>query len=285
MAGSRIGFRRDAALVQDVGCRKSSDLRSKSRSSLRRIAKEQIQAYPSVHFMEETALTIDGEEGNFQITTAQGSTFRAKKLLFAVGMKDLPLEINGLNEVYGKSAFVCPYCDGWELRDQQLVLIAKGARALHSARMLAGWTHHSVICTDGPDELTDEQRKELKQRNVPVYDSPIQQIQSKDGMVQQVVLEDGTLLTCTGIFFAPKLAPGSDLPRKLGCQVTEAGAVIVDTFGKTNVLGIYSAGDAASELYQAITAASLGALAGVGINNELLAEAWNNPSSFPSKPE
>ncbi|MBP1964526.1 NAD(P)/FAD-dependent oxidoreductase [Paenibacillus aceris] len=272
-------------MVQDVGCRKSSDLRSKSRSSLRRIAKEQIQAYPSVHFMEETALTIDGEEGNFQITTAQGSTFRAKKLLFAVGMKDLPLEINGLNEVYGKSAFVCPYCDGWELRDQQLVLIAKGARALHSARMLAGWTHHSVICTDGPDELTDEQRKELKQRNVPVYDSPIQQIQSKDGMVQQVVLEDGTLLTCTGIFFAPKLAPGSDLPRKLGCQVTEAGAVIVDTFGKTNVLGIYSAGDAASELYQAITAASLGALAGVGINNELLAEAWNNPSSFPSKPE
>lgn len=247
-----------------------------SPGEFRRVAKEQISSYPTVHFVEDAAVSITGTDGHFQITTAQGQIYQSKKLLFAAGMKDIPLDINGLSEVYGKSAFVCPYCDGWELRDQPLVLIVKGDRALHSAKMLSGWTSQITICTDGPDEWTDEQREELKLHNVPTFNSPILRIESSDGMVKQIVLEDGTIVPCTGIFFAPKLAAGSDLPQTLGCKVTEAGTVVVDMFGKTNIPGIYGAGDAATELYQAITAASMGSLAAVGINSELLAEAWNS---------
>ncbi|MFD0681953.1 MULTISPECIES: NAD(P)/FAD-dependent oxidoreductase [unclassified Paenibacillus] len=246
-----------------------------SPSEFRRIAKEQNSSYPSVHFVEDTAVEITATDGFFQIKTAQEKTYRSKKLLFAVGMKDLPVDIKGLAEVYGKSAFVCPYCDGWELREQPLVLIVKGADALHLAKMISGWTNHFTICTNGPDELTDAQREELSQHNVPVFDSPIQLVESNDGMVQQVVLEDGKKIACTGIFFRPKLIAGSNLPQEIGCQITEAGTVIVDNFGKTNVPGVFSAGDAASQLYQAITAASLGSLAAVGINNELNEEAWS----------
>lgn len=241
----------------------------------RHIAREQISAYPSVHFVEDTALTITGHDGNFLITTAQGTTYQSKKLLFAVGMKDLPLPVNGLEEVYGKSAFVCPYCDGWELRDQPLVLIANGEKALHLAKMLSGWTNQYTICTNGPDEFTEEQRLELLQHRVPVFDSPIERIVSADGMVQHVELTDGNSISCTGIFFTPKLVAGSDLPQALGCQLTEAGTVIVDSFGKTSVSGVYSAGDAASTHYQVITAAALGSAAGMSINNELLVEEWN----------
>ncbi|AWX54826.1 NAD(P)/FAD-dependent oxidoreductase [Brevibacillus brevis] len=241
----------------------------------RHIAREQISAYPSVHFVEDTAATITGHDGNFLITTAQGTTYQSKKLLFAVGMKDLPLPVNGLEKVYGKSAFVCPYCDGWELRDQPLVLIANGEKALHLAKMLSGWTNQYTICTNGPDEFTEEQRLELLQHRVPVFDSPIERIASADGMVQHVALTDGNSISCTGIFFAPKLVAGSDLPQALGCQVTEAGTVIVDSFGKTSVPGVYSAGDAASTHYQVITAAALGSAAGMSINNDLLVEEWN----------
>jgi thioredoxin reductase len=147
---------------------------------------------------------------------------------------------------------------------------------MHMAKMLSGWTNRYVLCSDGPDELTDEQREELKQHNVPVYDSPIARIESTEGMVEQVVLEDGNVIRCTGIFFAPKLAAGSNLPQQLGCRFTEAGTVIVDAFGKTNVPGVFGAGDAATELYQAITAASMGSLAAAGINTELIMEAWNS---------
>ncbi|MDF2680351.1 MAG: putative disulfide oxidoreductase [Brevibacillus sp.] len=247
-------------------------------SEFRRIAMEEIHAYPSVQIMADKAVTITGTDGDFHITTAQGTTYRSKKLLFAVGMKDLPLTINGLSDAYGKSAFVCPYCDGWELRDQPLALIVKGARALHLAKTISGWTNHFTICTDGPDELTEEQREELQKHHVPVFDSPIQRIESTEGMVQYVRLEDGTSIPCTGIFFAPNLVTGSDLPQSLGCQLTETGTVVVDDFGKTNVPGVYSAGDAATERYQLITAASLGALAAAGINSELLAEAWDSKS-------
>jgi thioredoxin reductase len=83
-------------------------------------------------------------------------------------------------------------------------------------------------------------------------------------------------MACTGSFFAPKPVPGSDLPQAIGCQITETGDVIVDSFGKTNVSGVYSAGDSASELHQLIAAASVGALAAIAINGELLTEAWNN---------
>ncbi|QMV39858.1 NAD(P)/FAD-dependent oxidoreductase [Cohnella cholangitidis] len=245
-------------------------------SEFRKVAREQISEYPSVRIVEDSAVKITGADGDFQLTTAQGSSYRCKKLLFAVGMKDVPLDINGLAEVYGKSAFVCPYCDGWELRDQPLVLIVKGARGLHMAKMISGWTSRYILCSNGPDELTDEQREELKQHNVLIYDSPIERIESNEGMVERVVLEDGNLLPCSGIFFAPKLIAGSNLPQDLGCKVTEAGTVIVDAFGKTNVPGVYSAGDAATELYQAITAASMGSLAAVGINTELLMEAWSS---------
>ena len=241
----------------------------------RQIAREQISVYPSVHFENDSAVAITGVDGAFMITTAKGSAFGAKKLLFAVGMKDLPLDIEGLNDVYGKSAFVCPYCDGWEMRDRKLVIISKGDHALHFAKIIAGWTSQYTICTDGPDEMTAEQREELQQHDVPIFDSKIQRIEAANGSVQQVVLEDGSILSCEGIFFVPKLAIGSDLPQTIGCAMTEAGAVIVDEFGKTNVPGIYSAGDAASQKYQVVAAASMGSMAAVSINSELLGKAWS----------
>lgn len=248
-----------------------------SPSEFRKIAKDQINAYPSVYFAADTAVSITGSDGQFQTTTKQGTVYRSKKLLFAVGMKDLPLDIRGLAAVYGKSAFVCPYCDGWELRDQPLVLIVKGAQGMHMAKIISGWTNDYTICTNGPDELTEEEREELKQHNIPVFNSPIESIESNDGMVEQVVLEDGTRIPCSGIFFGPELVTGSDLPKAIGCQVTETGTVVVDDFCKTNVPGVYSAGDAATQMYQAIKAASMGAMAGAAISNELNIEAWNEP--------
>ncbi|MGO4545133.1 NAD(P)/FAD-dependent oxidoreductase [Paenibacillus sp. 2TAB23] len=247
-----------------------------SPGEFRRIAKEQISVYPGVQFAEDSAVKVAGADGDFVVTTAQGTIYRTRKLLFAVGMKDLPVNVNGLAEVYGKSAFVCPYCDGWELRDQPLVLIVKGAKAMHLAKMLSGWTSQFTICTNGPDEWTNEEREELGRHNVPTYTSPIERIVSQEGMVEQVVLQDGTVIPCTGIFFAPKLAAGSDLPQSLGCEVTDEGTVVVDTFGKTNIAGVFSAGDAATQMYQAIAAAAMGSLAGAVINGELLTEAWNS---------
>lgn len=241
----------------------------------RLLAREEISAYPSVEFVDEAAVSISGTDGDFQITTTEGTICRGKKVLFAVGKKDVPLSINGLAEVYGRSAFVCPYCDGWELRDQPLVLIVNGAHALHFAKVISGWTDRFTICTNGSDEMTSADRDELRQHDVPVFESPIRSIFHRDGMVQSVELEDDTKIACTGIFFGPTLVTGSNLPQAIGCEMTETGTVVVNPFGQTSVAGVYSAGDAATDKYQAITAASMGALAATGINSELLMAAWS----------
>jgi thioredoxin reductase len=243
-------------------------------ADFRKVAREEISAYPSVRFVDEAATAVSGSDGRFMITTSQGTVYDVKKLLFAVGKRDLPVEIKGLREVYGKSAFVCPYCDGWELRDQPLAIIAKGQGAHHLAKMLTGWTNQTVICSNGPDELSGEQREELNRHHIAVYSSPIQQIESNDGIVNQIRLEDGSVISCSGIFFAPKLAAGSELPAMLGCNMTDSGTVVIDNFGKTSVAGVYSAGDAATEMYQAIAAASMGSLAAAVLNGELITEAW-----------
>jgi len=241
----------------------------------RRIATEEIGAYPSVSIVADTVVSMAGSDGHFRMMTAQGTAIASKKVLFAVGMKDRPLDIPGLAEVYGRSAFVCPYCDGWELRDEPLVVINNGAEAMHFAPLISGWTNRFALCTNGPDGLTDAEREELRRHRVPVFESPIRSIDSEDGIVRQVVLEDGTAIPCRGIFFKPELVMGSDLPQAIGCRLTEMGTVAVDSFGKTNIPGVYSAGDAASRMHQAIAAASMGSLAAAALNGELNAEAWS----------
>lgn len=242
----------------------------------RRIAQEEISAYPSVTFIQDKAVAAAGEDGDFQITTAQGAVYKGKKLFFAVGMADRPLNLPGLSEVYGKSAFVCPYCDGWELRDERLVVINQGPELMHFAPVLYGWSKKLTICTNGPDGLTEAQREELQQHGISLFDSPIAGIDSADGIVNQVVLEDGTSISCRGIFFKPDLVMGSQLPQEMGCTMTDEGIVAVDEYGKTSIQGIYCAGDAASRMHQAIAAAAKGALTAAAMNTELNTENWRS---------
>lgn len=247
-----------------------------SPGEFRRIAKEQLSVYPSVSHSEDTVVSITGEDGNFLLETAAGLTIASKKLLFAVGMKDRKLGIPGLAEVYGKSAFVCPYCDGWELKDKQLVVISRGAALMHFAPLLSGWTKQFVVCTNGPDELCEAERDDLRNHDIPLYDAPISAIVSSEGMVSKVVLEDGTEIPCTGIFFKSELEPGTDLPQTLGCRLTDMGVIEVDEFGKSSVPGVYAAGDVSTLMHQAIAAAASGAKAAAAINGELNQEAWRN---------
>ncbi len=247
-----------------------------SPSELRRIAKEQLSVYPSVTQLEDTVVSIAGEDGSFLLETAAGKKITSRKLLFAVGMKDRKLDVPGLIEAYGKSAFVCPYCDGWELRDKPLVVINRGATLMHFAPLLSGWTKRFVVCTNGPDELSEAERDDLRSHHIPLYDAPIRAIVSNESRVSRVELEDGTEIPCEGIFFKPELVPGTDLPQTLGCRLTDMGVIEVDEFGKSSVPGVYAAGDVSSFMHQAIAAAASGAKAAAAINGELNQESWRN---------
>ncbi|WP_068781193.1 NAD(P)/FAD-dependent oxidoreductase [Paenibacillus sp. GM2] len=282
-AGLMLGRARKQTIVIDEGRPRNAVTREAhgfltrdgiSPSEFRRIAKEQLRAYPSVSQVEDTVVSITREDGSFLLKTAAGMKIASKKLLFAAGMKDRKLGIPGLAEVYGKSAFVCPYCDGWELREEPLVVISRGNALMHFAPLLSGWTKRFTVCTNGPDELSEAERNDLRDHHIPLFDTPIRAILSYEGMVSHVLLEDGTEIPCTGIFFKSELVPGTDLPQSLGCRLSETGVIAVDEFGKSSVPGVYAAGDMSSRMHQSIAAAASGAAAAAAINGELNQEAW-----------
>ncbi|MDO3412207.1 NAD(P)/FAD-dependent oxidoreductase [Saccharibacillus sp. CPCC 101409] len=245
-----------------------------SPSELRRVAREQIAAYPTVSFVQTAAVEASGEDGNFNVTTTEGKVYRGRKLLFAAGMKDLPMEIDGLKEVYGSSAFVCPYCDGWEMQDRALAIIAGGEFALHLTKTVSGWSSDLALFTNGFSDWEEGVKESIEQRGIPVYESPIRRIESTRGKVRSIVLEDGTEVERTGIFFAPRLAPGTDLPKAMGCETEENGSMIVDEFKKSNIPGIYGAGDGASRMYQVAASVAAGSIAAAMMNSELLESEW-----------
>lgn len=244
-----------------------------SPSELRKAAREQIAAYPTVRFTQEKAIRAERIDGEFVVGTDSGEFYRARKLLFAVGMKDLPLGIEGLDEVYGKSAFVCPYCDGWEMQDRRIAIIAGSAFGMHLTRTVSGWSGDLALFTNG-ESLPEEEKEQLARRNIPVFETPIRRIESEAGETRSIVLEDGTPIERTAIFFAPKLEPGSDLPSVLGCETTDSGAMAVDEFGRSNVSGIFGAGDGASQKYQVAAAVAAGSMTATMINSELLEADW-----------
>ncbi len=253
-------------------------------AELRRAAREQIAAYPSVAFVQDRAVRAEGVDGRFEVTTGSGRTYRTRKLLFAVGMQDLPIELEGLQDVYGKSAFVCPYCDGWEMRDRPIAIIASSAHAMHLTRVVSGWTDDIALFVHGEGEaLSDGDKELLRGKGVPVYESPIVRISSEAGQTRAIVLEDVTEVARTAIFFAPKLAPGSELPAVLGCAVTESGAMAVDEFGRSDVSGVFGAGDGASQKYQVAAAVAAGSMAAVMINSDLLEADWESRSAVPNR--
>lgn len=248
-----------------------------SPTEFRRISKEQILKYPTVSFKTETVIAVSGSNGNFRVETESGSIIQSRKVLFATGMKDILPNIEGLAEVYGTSAFVCPFCDGWELRDRHLSVIGTNEMVLHLVKLLTGWTNHITLLTNEMQFLSKEQLIDLENHSIRVIHNQIKNIESTNGMVKRINFISEVALPCEGIFFVPKLVQASSIPASLGCKVSDEGpfhTLIIDEMGRTNVEGIYSAGDSASRYHQLIAAASSGGLAAGTIQLDLIEEEW-----------
>lgn len=242
-------------------------------AELRAIARKEILTYPSVQFLHGRVTAVTGGDGAFQIELADGTTMQSRKLLFATGLKLTPPAIKGMDEVFGKSAFTCPYCDGWELRDQPLVATASAERAIFVASLLRGWSANITLCTNGAT-LSAEQRAELAQHGVPLYEAAIEQVESEAGIVHTIHLIDGTSIPCRGIFFEPTLEAGSTILAQLGLEVGPLQNAKVDDQGMSSIPGLYIAGDASRALGKLVAAAGDGAKTAIVINNQLLQEEW-----------
>src|SRR6185503_4516872 len=125
--------------------------------------------------------------------------------------------------LYGTSAFHCPYCDGWEVRDQPLAVYGPGRRGYGLALELTVWSRDVVLCTDGPSDLAPDERTRLARLKIPLREEVVLGFEGTDGVLERVVFEGGPPLARKALFFNVGERQASGLARKLGCEFTEKG--------------------------------------------------------------
>ncbi|CAM3353581.1 Thioredoxin reductase [Deinococcus saxicola] len=199
-----------------------------------------------------------------------GGWARARRLLFASGVRDRLPHIPGLRERWGLTVHHCPYCDGWPNRGAKLGVLGSHQEGHHLALNVRAWAGEVSLLTDGPDELTGEQREDLQRIIVPLYTQPITRVSGRDGLT--VHFRGGKRLDLEGLFLNPTQVQNSGLPAALGCELDARSRVTVNANGMTSVHGIWAAGDMAGAAQYVTNAAANGMTAAVSLNTTLIHE-------------
>src|SRR6185436_6653378 len=149
--------------------------------------RRELNRYDTVELRDvEVTDAVCAKDRRFDVTLATGERFRARKLLLATGVVDNLPTIPGFRELYGVDVFHCPYCDGWELRDQPIAIYGRGKRGVGLSLELTAWSSDLVLCTDGASELDDEERARLDRNGIVVREERIARLESHDGRLAAV---------------------------------------------------------------------------------------------------
>jgi thioredoxin reductase len=235
------------------------------------IAREQMQQYDTVELRDAEVTHAECRDGRFHVTLRDGVRLASRKLLIATGVVDNLPSIPGFRELYGRGVFHCPYCDGWEVRDQPLAVYGRGARGFGLSLELTGWSRDIVLCTDGPSELEADAVARLTRNGIAVREARVVRLEG-DGAVERIVFADGEALARRAVFFTTGQTQQSELARALGCEINEKGTVRTGKYETTHLTGLYVAGDASRAVQWVVVAAAEGAEAAFAINTDLLKE-------------
>jgi thioredoxin reductase len=209
-----------------------------------------------------------GSEGS------EPQTFEARRLLLATGLRDLTPDCPGFREFYGSSVHHCPDCDGYEVKDRRVAVLAHDHNAAAFAANLLTWTKHVTLLTD-QHEISSSDRAKLTGLDIAVR---TEAVLSLDGdkpasQLKRVLFSEGEPLECDALFFNLGTEPATNFHETLGCRLDpECDLLWVDETQQTSVNGVYGAGDITPHSQLAVVAAAEGAMAAIHIHRSLIPE-------------
>ena len=218
-----------------------------------------------------TAEVQDAElhDGVVRVSSDRGVDV-ARTVLLATGMLDEVPDIPGFADVWGTSAHTCPYCDGFEHRDERIAVLGSGARGEHLAILLRQWSGDVVLLSNGPHDLAADQLARVHALGIRIIQTPVAALDGNgDGRLRGVRLADGETLDRDALFFYVGWQLRNDVARTLGCRLRDDGSIDVDSQQATSVDGVYAAGNCADPRALVPTAAGSGVTAAVAINVRL----------------
>ena len=240
---------------------------------LLRIGRAELAQYNTVAIRDAEVVSAECQrDARFGVTLASGERITSRKLLLATGVVDNLPEIDGFRECYGRSVFHCPYCDGWEVRDQPIAIYGQGERGVGLSLELTAWSRDLVLCTNGPADIDDEGRARLTKNGIAVREDRIARLEADEGRLESVTFVDGSRLSRRALFFTTGQNQRSGLLGQLGCEFNDKGTVRTGKYETTHLRGLYVAGDASRAVQWVVVAAAEGAEAAYAINTDLLKE-------------
>ena len=248
---------------------------------LLRIGRRQLSRY-GVEFLSAEVTDARRTRSGFEVVLAGGRRLSSRTLLIATGVVDHLPAVEGVEKVFGRGVFHCPYCDGWEASDRPLGVYGRGRSGMGLSLSLRTWSQDVVLFTNGAARLTLLERRRLREKGVDVVEKPIVRFEPRRGGLS-VVFGDGERAARAALFFSTGQELHSDLPRRLGCRFTPKGAVKTDRLEGTGIPGLYVAGDASRDVQLAIVAAAEGAKAAFAMNVVMQQEEGLGPDP-PRKP-
>jgi thioredoxin reductase len=239
---------------------------------LRRLAREELARYDTIEILDTEVRDATCESAGFSVVLADGRRLQSRKLLLATGVVDHVPEIEGLQEMYGRSVFHCPYCDGWEVRDRPLAIYGRGERGAGLSFELTGWSRDLVLVTDGLSEIEPAELARLRTHGIAVDERRVARLEGRDRQLERIVFREGPPLPRHAMFFTTGQSQHSALTVQLGCRFNDKGTVRTGPYETTHLPGLYVAGDASRAVQWVVVAASEGAEAAYAISQALLKE-------------
>jgi len=233
------------------------------------IARQQVQEYKTFTLFRGVAVAGRRVGTGWEIAVVSGESFRAARLVFATGIRDILPSIEGLSECWGISVLHCPYCHGYEVAGARTGILANGDSAFEMATLISNWTTDLTVYGSG---LTPEQVERLVGHGIGVVDKAVARVYHLDGYIQHLVFDDGSLAPVKALYTRAPFAQHSSIPATLGCELTDEGYVRVDAFQETTVPGVYACGDNASRMRTVAHAVAAGTMTGIAISRKMIVE-------------
>ncbi|MEK6151737.1 NAD(P)/FAD-dependent oxidoreductase [Flavobacteriaceae bacterium 3-367] len=237
-------------------------------------ARKQVANYPTIRFHEGYALSARKIDKGFEIATRSGDRFTAKKLIFATGIKDIMPNIEGFAQCWGISIIHCPYCHGYEVKHQKTAVFGNGEYGFEFSKMIHNWTEDLSLFTNGKSTLTGEQTEKLREHNINIIETEVDRFEHHQGQIKVVHFKDGSKTMLKALYARTDFEQHSDIPKALGCELTEEGYIEVDLFQKTTIDGVFACGDNTTFMRSVSNAVAAGTVAGAVVNKELIDEAF-----------
>lgn len=282
-AAMAIGRLKRTALVVDAGAARNSPAEHAYNIAgsdginpieIRGQARLDLKKYNTIDLLSDSVLKVTKKSEMFEANLQSGKTVTSRKILLAYGVKDVLPPITGIEELWGKSVFHCPYCHGFEVSDRTVGIMSNGKAAEHLLPLMLNLTENLVLFTNGKPDLSDTFRGKLEAHGISIVEDKPTKLEVRDGKLRELKLDNNKSIKIDAFLVSPSMPFqfNGNLANEFACEKDQMGFIKVDEMGATSVAGVYAAGDIVTMMHSVVSAGATGQAAGAGVVSALSLE-------------